>query len=146
MLVYGVTHNGRHARHLRKLRIAPCAEKSYQAKDEEERESKRRVTPCTAKGSRKFAREEVAKALAALRVCLIDTPMRANHKAVQIIYESRVSALCARNRKVRSCATIDAPKLSHLLAVQTAQTGTIKQHQQIFQPLPCVLALCDESV
>src|SRR5207253_11285003 len=99
-LVYGVAHDGGDARYLGKLRVAPRAQESYQSEDQEEGERNGYVAPRASERAWKLAREEVAKALPALRVCLIDAPVRANHKAVQIIYESRVSALCTRNRKV----------------------------------------------
>jgi hypothetical protein len=72
--------------------------------------------------------------------------VRANYEAVQVVDETRIARLGARDREVRGSATIDAAQLANLLTPETSQRGGIKQLQQLLLSLPGVFALCDESI
>ena len=88
----------------------------------------------------------MANPFAALRVSAIDATVRANHETVQIVDQARIARLGARDRKIRSGATIDPAQLANFFAPKTAQRSRVEQFEKLLEPLPRVLALIDEAI
>ena len=106
----------------------------------------KRVAPGATKRLRQFASEETANSFTALRVGAIDAAVRANHQTVQIVDQTRIARLRARDGEIGSGATIDAAQFAHFVALQTPQRSAVEQLEQILEPLPGVLALVDEAI
>ena len=90
--------------------------------------------------------KKVTNSFTALRVSAIDAAVRANDETVQIVDQTRIARLGARDSEIRSGATIDAAQFTNFLSSQTAQRRGIEQLEQILEPLPGVFALVDEAI
>src|ERR1043165_4263652 len=110
-----------HADKLRELRIVTSGDKTEDRKDREDREREKGIAPRAPERLRQLVSKKPADAFAALRVSTIDATMRADNEAVQIVDETRIARLGARDGEIGSSATIDAPQLANLFTVQTTQ-------------------------
>ena len=130
----------------REIRIVPRAEERYPGEQNENSKRRRGVSPGATKRAGKFAREEIANALSALRIRSVNAAMSADYQAVEVVNQARIARFRPRDCQVRSRAPVNAPEFLHVFAVQLAQRHPVEKLQQLLESLPNTLALVDEAI